>query len=208
MDRLFKCRASRFGKISGKLIKGELPKTCTTYLKEWYANDNEQIVSKYLDKGNAVEDDCIDFMATVLGYGIAQKNRESKEDEYFTGTCDVELIDAIVDTKAPWNNKTLLDNIDEMDSDYEGQGRVYMRLYNKPKFILFYGLMDTPEFANYGNEVSFAHLSDDERWIGYSIERDLVIEAEMIQRVKDCRIWLENYDKLVKSKIGRLHNGK
>ena len=95
-----------------------------------------------------------------------------------------------------------------MDSDYEGQGRVYMRLYDKPKFILFYGLMDTPEFTNYGNEISFAHLSDAERWIGYSVDRDLVIEAEMIQRVKDCRVWLESYDKLVKTKIGRLHNGK
>ena len=206
MDKIFKIRCSAIGKIIGASKKaGELSQTCKTYLHEWYANDNEPIHSKYFDKGNSCENDVIDMMSNVLGLGIAEKNVVSMEDDFFTGTCDVELIDAIVDTKAPWNNKSFLDSITEMDSDYEFQGRGYMRLYNKPNFILFYGLVDTPEHVNYGNEVSFEHLPLNERWIAFSIKRDLAIEMAIVQRVIECREYLEKYDVYVKSKIGKIN---
>ena len=206
MDKVFKIRCSAIGKIMGASKKaGELSQTCQTYLREWYANDNEPIHSKYFDKGNSCENDVIDMMSHVLGLGIAEKNVVSMEDDFFTGTCDVELPNTIVDTKAPWNNKSFLDSITDMDSDYEFQGRGYMRLYNKENFILFYGLVDTPEHVNYGNEVSFEHLDVNERWIAFSIKRDLVIEASIVQRVIECRAWLEKYDVFVKSKIGKIN---
>ena len=133
---------------------------------------------------------------------MAFKNEESKEDEYFTGTADVVLHDSVIDLKCPWNVKTLQSNIFDMDSDYEWQGRGYMHLYGKEKFILFYALMDTPEDLNYGNEISYSHLPLNERWLAYQVNHDQSIIGSIIERVKQCRDYLEQYDKLVKSKLG------
>jgi hypothetical protein len=180
-----------------------LSQTCQTFLKEWYANDQEQIHSKYLDKGNYVEEDNIDFAARVLGYGLLEKNIESRSDDYFIGCCDVDT-DVIIDVKSPWNRKTFLDSIEELDPNYEWQLRGYMRLYNKPKSILFYGLQNTPPEVNYGNEVTYDHLEESDRWFAFEVLRDEAIEQLIIERVIKCREWLEEHDKFIKSKIGRV----
>lgn len=183
---------------------GNLPVTCQTFLKEWYANDREEIHSKYLDKGNYVEEDNIDFAAQVLGLGLLTKNTVIASDEYFVGSCDVCTDDLIIDVKSPWNRKTLLDNINGIDPAYEYQGRGYMRLYNKSRFILFYGLQNTPAEINYGNDVTFDDLEDSDRWIAYEISRNEAIEEEIIERVKWCRDWLLRYDESVKLNVGKL----
>lgn len=184
---------------------GELSQTCKTFLHEWYANDNEQFRSKYTDKGEMVEDDLIDFMASQLGLGLAEKNRISLSDEFFTGTCDVDYTDAIIDVKASWNKKTLHQQIlDGMDSDYEWQLQGYCHLYKKPKGILFFGLMDTPPDVNYGDEVIYSDLPENERWVAYQTE----YSAERIELVKlkvlQCRDYLNEYDALIKSKLGKV----
>lgn len=200
----FKIHCSQIHKIMGNGKGGELPVTCQTFLKEWYANDREEIHSKYLDKGNYVEEDNIDFAASVLGLGILEKNHETRSDEYFIGSCDVITDDLIIDVKSPWNRKTLLDNIYGIDKAYEYQGRGYMRLYNKSRFILFYGLQNTPAEINYGNEITFDDLDDSDRWIAYEISRNEAIEEEIIERVKLCRDWLLRYDEAVKLNVGKL----
>lgn len=205
MEKLFRIHASQCWKIMSKGRKpGELSETCKTFLKEWYAGDNEQIHSKYLDKGNEVENDNIDFMAEVLGFGMADKNTVALSDEFMVGTCDVDLPSCVVDVKSPWNNKTLQDNINGINPDYEWQLRCYCRLYRKPKAILFYGLQNTPE-TDFSAEVSFDHIPKNERWIAYQIERDETLENQIITSVLACREWLAEYDKLVKSKLGRIN---
>jgi len=183
---------------------GNLPVTCQTFLKEWYSDDREPIHSKYLDKGNWVENDLIDFMAEQLGYGMADKNQETRQDEYFVGTCDVDLPSVVVDVKAPWNRKTLQDNCCNMDEDYQYQLMGYMRLWDKPEAILFYGLMDTPAEANYDREVIYSNLPDTDRWIAFKIKRDLEIEQAIIDRVIKCREWLAEYHELIQSRMGRV----
>lgn len=43
---------------------------------------------------------------------------------------------------------------------------------------------------------SFIEIPKEKRYKSFLIERDLVIEEKMVQRVKECRIWIEeNYDK-------------
>ncbi len=202
----FKIRCSAIGKImSNAKTKGELSATCKTYLQEWYANDDEPIHSKYIDKGEMVEDDLIDFMAIQLGFGLAEKCRQGRSDEYFTGTCDVELDDTIVDVKAPFNKKTFLQNITEgINTDYEWQLIGYCHLYNKPKGILFYGLMDTPGDVNYGNEVTYSDMPMNERWIAYNIPANPEKVNLIIERVKECRNYLEKYDAIIKEKLGKL----
>lgn len=207
MERLenFRIRCSQIGKIMGNAkVKGELSQTCKTYLHEWYANDNEQIHSKYIDKGIAVEDDLIDFMAVQLGYGLAEKNRVRVSDEYFDGECDVELHDCIVDVKASWNKKTLHQQVlDGLDRDYELQLIGYCHLYKKPKGILFFGLMNTPE-TDWSNEIVYDDLPVNERWLAYNVPANPELIEQIIERVKQCREYLINYDKLIKSKLGTI----
>lgn len=205
MERTFKIRCSQIGKIMSNAKKpGELSATCTTYLKEWYADDNEEIESKYINKGNWVESDLIDFMAEQLGFGMAEHNHEFKKDEYMTGTCDVITPNCIVDVKAPWSRKTLHDSALEVNSDYIWQGLGYMHLYDRKEFILFSGLMDTPEEVNYGKEVIYSNLAPSERWVAYKV----LYDAEKIEQIKakviQCREWLEDYDAKIKSKLGSI----
>jgi len=191
--------------LTHRHLNPELPTGCKTFLMEWYADDKEQIWSKYTDKGNYVEVDLIEFMAEQLGFGLADKNHEQLEDDYFIGTCDVVLPNTIVDVKAPWNIKTLQENCTGIDFDYEWQGRGYMRLWKREKFILFYGLMNTPEEVA-GFEVNYDHLAPTSRWIAYQIDRNELLEQLVIERVKLCRKWLVEYDKLVQSKLGKIHS--
>jgi len=183
----------------------ELPETCKTYLHTWYANDKEQIHSKYMDKGIEVENDLINFMADVLGYGMADKNTIRLHDDWIEGECDVNLPDCVVDVKASWNRTTLHKQVLEgLDKDYEWQLKGYCYLYKKSKGILFFGLMNTPE-TDYSNEVIFEDLPTNERWIAYEvipIEQDF--EA-IKDRVIKCREYLADYDKLIKSKMGKIN---
>jgi len=206
MERIFKIRCSQIGKImSNAKVKGELSATCKTYLHEWYASDNEQIHSKYIDKGNEVESDLIDFMADVLGFGIAEKNTARLHDEYFEGECDVILPNCIVDVKASWNRKTLQEKVvTGLDYDYEWQLLGYCHLYKKPLGILFFGLMNTPE-TDWTPEIVYEDMPINERWIAYKVPFD-VKRIELIkQRVIQCREYLEEYDKRIKEGLGKLH---
>jgi hypothetical protein len=203
----FKIRASACGQImSNAKTKGELSQVCKTYLHTWYANDQEQIRSKYIDKGNMVEDELIDFAAVQLGYGILEKNRESRSDEYFSGTCDVVSDDSVIDVKAPFNKKTLHDSIvGGLDKDYEWQLRVYCHLWQKPKGILFYGLMNTPEGLTYlSDEVIYDDMPSNERWVAYNVPHDPSRIEEVIDRVKQCREYLVRYDSIIRSQLGQL----
>ena len=192
--------------MSNSKKEGELSQTCKSFLHEWYANDNEPIYSKYIDKGNFCEGEAIDMMAKVLGFGVAEKNREQKEDDFFIGECDVVLSSCIVDTKCVWDNKSLHDKaIKRLDEDYELQLLGYCHLWNKPKGILFYALLDTPGEVNYEQEVSFSYIPENERWIAYEILANEEKIKAIQKRVIECRKYLIIFDLLIKSKLGKVN---
>lgn len=202
----FKIRASALHKIMGNAKKeGELSQTAKTYLHEWYANERQDIHSKYIEKGVMMELEAIDFMARVLDFGIAEKNKLHFENEYMIGTPDVINGDTIVDIKCPWDKCTFQSNVFGMDKDYEWQLRSYMILTGCTNAILFYALMDTDEAINYGTEVTYSDLPDEERWIAYKIEHDETTEQQIIERVEMCRDYLTKYDQAVRSKLGRIN---
>jgi hypothetical protein len=203
----FKIHCSQIGKIMSNGKKaGELSQTCKTFLMEWYAQDREEIHSKYITKGNMVEIDLIDFMAEQIGLGMAEKNELTLHNEWMVGTCDVVTNHLIVDVKAAWNRKTLQHQaVDGINSDYEWQGRGYMALYDRPTFIVFHGLMNTPEEANYDGEVIYDDMPANERWVAFSIQRDVTIEQQIINRVIECRKWLEDYHQKIIATLGKIH---
>lgn len=202
----FKIRCSQIGKIMGASKKpGQLSETCTTYLKKWYAEQmfgyKEEIFSKYLDKGNACENEAIDMIAERLGLGVLIKNEQFFENEFMTGTPDV-VCEIIADSKCSWDAETFLKSVfDEIDSGYEWQLIGYMELTGKEKAKICYCLLDTPEECNYGNEVIFSHIPVEKRF--YSVE--VLADKEKIKliekRVEECRNWLSTYDLLIKAKL-------
>jgi len=204
----FKIRASACGKImSNAKVKGELSATCKSYLQEWYSDDSEPIRSKYIDKGLMVEDELIDFMCWQLGVPKVTKNQLFRETEYMRGTCDVLTRNCVIDVKAAWSKKTL-DNvaIDGLNPEYYWQGQVYMHLYEVDEFIVFHGLVDTPAEVNFGIPVSYSYLADDQRWIAYRLKRDKAVEQQIIDKVIQCREWLEKYDKSITESLGKTHS--
>ena len=202
--KYFKARPSSLGKIMSKSKKpGELSQTCITYLKECYAEDKEELSSKYLTKGILLEDEAIQFASKVLYGGIkAYKNEDIYANEWLVGTPDVILENSIIDTKCSWSRKTLLDSALELNTDYQWQLIGYMFLCNKDYATLFYYLGDTPAAANFGTKVSYSHLEDFERWVSYEFKRDLNKEQEIIDKVEQCREWLKNYDAEIQARLG------
>lgn len=205
MERIFKARPSSLGKImSNAKTKGELSAGCKTYLQEWYSDSFEEIKSKYMTKGILMEDKAIDFMATQLGYGIAEKNINIFANDFLVGTPDVIIENKVIDLKCSWNRKTLIEASEGINTDYEWQLRGYMALTGCDEAILFYALMDTPSEANYGTEISYSKVPNNQRWCAYSFKRDEAKEQEIYDKVTKCREWLQEYDQEVKKKLGTI----
>ena len=79
----FKIRCSAIGKImtNARSKTETLSKTTKSFLEEWSKeqiyNRKKEIFSKYLDKGNAVEVDSLNFIAKELDYNSLEKNEQS-----------------------------------------------------------------------------------------------------------------------------------
>ena len=88
----FKIRCSAIGKImTNPRSKTEtLSKTTKTYLEEWSKeqiyNRKKEVFSKYIDKGNAVEVESLNFIAKELDISNLVKNEESFENGFLTRT--------------------------------------------------------------------------------------------------------------------------
>lgn len=194
----FKQRASSAGKLAtNPRSKGEvLSQTTKSYLEEWLKSEiygiKKQIKSKYLDKGNAVEDAAIEYAAKELGWLFAEKNEEFFEDEYFCGTPDVILDDIIIDIKSSWDcfSFPLFDH-DIPNMDYFYQLQVYMHLTGKMKAQLCYVLMNTPEGLSYDEPQDYSEIDSKYRIKTFDIEYDIKVINKLIERVKISRQYIK-----------------
>lgn len=143
----FKVRASAAGKIMGKTGLG---KTGETYLKNWVKgqlfNRQVEIKSKYLEKGNIMEDNSLDEVAKKLGLAILLKNEKHYSNKWMRGTPDAIVDDCVIDVKNSWSWETfpLVEN-EVPNTDYYWQLQCYMELTKKKRSKLIYTLLDTPE---------------------------------------------------------------
>lgn len=129
----------------------ELPAGAKTYCKDWLKgqlyNRRKEIHSKYLNKGNDVEDQSINYVAEKLGYGMLFKNSKQFSNDFMQGEPDVILSDTVIDVKNSWDFTTFpLFETEVPNMDYYWQGQQYMELTGKKKFKLVYTLIDTPEY--------------------------------------------------------------
>ena len=188
-----------------------LPAGCITYLKEWYAEQwtgtRQDIQSKYTAKGHMCEDEAIEVIEDMFGeFGERMaKNEERRDNGWITGEADVVSGKLIYDAKCPWDGKTFLDSVcSPHNTLYVWQMRGYMWLWGKAEAKVCYVLLDTPEDANYGEEVIFSDIPIKDRFYSFSVLRDKYFEQQIKERVLLCRKWLGEYT----IKVNALVNGE
>ncbi len=212
-----KIRCSAIGKImTSPRSKGEvLSATTKTYIKELVLEHKygikKEINSRYLDKGNQVEDMAIELAEQALDLGFVFKNELFFENDHLTGTPDIITDTLIVDVKSSWNGTTFPMFEDELpNKDYYWQLQGYMDLTGKHNAIVAYCLVDTPEdivldeirrvaWAKKELEPSeeteqdvrsqheFSHIPKDKRVKAFLVEKDEHAIWKIKERVEQCR---------------------
>lgn len=118
--------------------------------------------------------------------------------EFIQGTCDIDTGKKIIDIKSSWDKKTFPKLPEKAyDSDYEWQVRGYMWLYNRESAEVAHCLVSTPEHLLNDYDNLTLHDCDnipiEKRITICKYERDLEKEAQIIEKVKECRRYAEYY---------------
>ena len=219
-----KIRCSAIGKImTSPRNKGELlSQTAKTYIEEQVILDKygikKQFYSRYTDKGILVEDDAIQLVSDVLDLGFLWKNEEYFENDWMTGTPDVNTDSILLDVKSSWDATTFPFFATEIPTkDYYYQLQGYMELTGKTRALLCYCLVNTPanmvedevrrahwnanlleESIDLRDEVqkrhNFDHIPDNRRVKVFELEKDEQVIEQIKERVELCR---EYYNTLI-----------
>ena len=167
-----------------KRLYPELPQGSKTYCEEylgWLIDGRmKAIQSKYIEKGNSVEEDSFTLMAVQLGLGMIFKNEERKSNGWMEGECDIDHNGIIYDNKASWEYGTFpMWKKENPNIGYEHQLQGYMELWDREEAILCYTLVDCPEYL-LANEMKH-WLSDDER---QKIAKELIFTRDYWDAMK------------------------
>ena len=220
-----KIRASQIGKImSNPREKGaRLSQTTKSYILELAIAEKYGIVkefwSRYTDKGNEVEEEAIALVNDVLDVGFIFKNEENLNNEWLTGTPDVNT-DVLIDVKSSWDSFTFFEKVveDELkNKDYYYQLQGYMWLTGKTEALLCYCLIDTPlqivedeirrehwrqNLISESDDLrafveakhTFGHIDKEKRVKTFKIAKDDNVIEAIKTRIKECR---EYYNELI-----------
>lgn len=115
----------------------------TIFIREYFGREKE-IQSKYLTKGNEVEEQAITLLQEVSNYMILFKNETHYKNDYITGTPDIVTDDEVIDIKSCWDLFSFRKK-DESNKMYYYQLQSYMMLTGMTKATLAYCLVNTPE---------------------------------------------------------------
>lgn len=207
----FKIRCSAIGQImTNSRTKGQLSKTAQSYVETWIKEQiykrRKVITTKYMDKGNIVENESIEFAGRVLNADIS-KNEQRYENELLIGTPDVITEDYVIDVKNSWDCFTFplfYENVPNKDYFYQAQG--YMALTGLSHYKLIYTLLDTPDSLierefKYASELDYDTFAKDYRYSEideayririFEIERDDDVIDSINGRVIECREYINN----------------
>ena len=195
----FKIRPSQCGKImTNARKKGELSKTTITYVDEWIKEQiygrRKETSSKYLDKGNEVEVESIEYFSNHLKIKGAVKNDLTFENDFMVGTPDVITNDMVIDVKNAWDCFTfpLLDK-EIPNKDYYYQLQCYMALTGKSKSKLIYTLMNTPEDLCKYDMMNHNYDDIDARYRikVFDIDRNNDVIDDILKRVIEIREYID-----------------
>lgn len=163
-----------------------------------YFEYNEQINTKYFDKGIICEQEAIDYLNANLFTNYVKFTEGKYENEYLTSRgCDIQDGRIIRDIKCAWSKKTMPRFKSEiMIHDYKWQGISYMWLFDADEFHLDYVLVSTPvELRGYESDElhDVDHLPFTKRYKTSSIKRDVAMENVLKQAIKLARIEMQSY---------------
>lgn len=200
LANLFKCRASAAGKLAtNPRSKTEvLSETTKTFAKEWLIEQiygyRKEIKSKYLDKGNLLEDIGIDKAIEWLDLKFVLKNEKHFEDEFFTGTPDLILEDEVIDIKLSYDCFTFpLLETELPTKDYFYQVQIYMHLTGKKKARVVYLLLNTPEdIANWEEPKDYENQPKENRIKTFEFEYQPEVIELLKNRVIETRKFLKS----------------
>ena len=218
---MLKIRCSAIGKImTNSRSKSEvLSKTCKSYLQELAIEEmygiKKEFSSRYTDKGIAVERNSIDLIQLVSDFGFMYKNEEHFENDFLTGTPDVNTDNILLDVKSSYDATTFPwfeEEIPNKDYYYQLQG--YMALCNKRKSVLAYCLVNTPyqivedevrrahwkeHLIDESEELradvearhNFDHIPPEKRIKTFEVRYDKDVVKAIYERIKECRKYYE-----------------
>ena len=219
-----KIRCSAIGKImTSPKSKGEvLSQTTKTYLHELAIEEvygiRKEFSSRYTDKGNEVEDLSIALCNDVLDLGFIYKNEDHFNNDWITGTPDVNTKEILLDVKSSWDATTFpFFDTELKNKDYLYQMHGYMWLTGKEESLLCYCLIDTPlqivedEIRREHWKASlieedldlrafveakhmFGHIPKEKRVKTFIIQKDDVVIEAIKTRIEECR---EYYNDLI-----------
>ena len=218
---MLKIRCSALGKImTNARSKSEvLSKTCKSYLQELAIEEmygiKKEFSSRYTDKGIEVERTSIDLVQDNCDFGFMYKNEEHFENDYLTGTPDVNTDNILLDVKSSYDATTFPwfeEEIPNKDYYYQLQG--YMALCNKRKSVLAYCLVNTPyqivedevrrahwkeHLIDENEELradvearhNFDHIPPEKRIKTFEVRYDKDVVKAIYERIKECRKYYE-----------------
>ena len=218
---MLKIRCSALGKImTNARSKSEvLSKTCKSYLQELAIEEmygiKKEFSSRYTDKGIEVERESIDLVQDNCDFGFMYKNEEHYENDFLTGTPDVNTDNILLDVKSSYDATTFPWFEEEIpNKDYYFQLQGYLALTKKRKAILAYCLVNTP-FQIVEDEVrrahwkehlideseelradvearhNFDHIPPEKRIKTFEVRYDKEVVKAIYERIKECRKYYE-----------------
>jgi hypothetical protein len=221
----YKFRCSSLGYLmTDPRSKSEvISETTKTHLMDCYVaavfNRRSDIQSKFLEKGNLVEENSIDLYSAYKA-DFFKKNDQRLSNEYISGTYDLLIEEEdepiIVDLKSSWDIYTFARSMKSENKMYYWQVQGYMALTGVKRARVAYCLVDTPdpiidrelrkalyqsglpesseEFVNYCEELRAFYKYSDIPQSKRVFEREYQYSEEDIerlyQRIVDCRRYL------------------
>lgn len=221
-----KIRASQIGKLMSNDRSGKnMGQTAKSYIKElvleYKYGIRTEFWSRYTDKGNECEDEGINLAMDVLELPFIYKNDENLENDWITGTPDVNTDTILLDVKCSWDATTFPFFESEVpNKDYYYQLQGYMWLSGKDEALLCYCLVDTPidivedevrrehwkqkaidenldirDFVQ--RKHTFGHIPKEKRLKVFKIAKDEEIIEKIKERIELAREYYNNLIELI-----------
>ena len=204
---MFKARCSSLHLLMTKPKSGTgLSESAKSMIKQSVIEDvygRTEIKSKYLDKGNLLEDEAIKAVGLITARQ-PKKHKGRLSNDWITGECDFLSASCIEDTKCSWSIDTFPFFQEDAEKDvkkagYDWQGQGYMWLYDRPVHYVHFVLLPTPyELLGFNDSPEF-HIELVEkiplkkRIKTVVIERNESLHEQIIEKTLIAR---EYYDKL------------
>lgn len=178
---------ARLAPLKEKSLSAGAKTFCEQIAKEFVYGYEDEVTSKYLEKGLLVEEQSIALYNEVF-FTSHTKNTERRENDWVTGECDINTGRKIIDIKSSWSLATFpATAATAYDVDYEWQVRTYMWLWDVPEAEVAHCLVNTPdELIGYESaDLHFVdHIDPIMRVTRVQYTRDMALEAKMRRKVE------------------------